>query len=104
MCYKHGVNVATILEMAADGYPDRIAVGRRADGISYSDDASVRSRPDPTGCFRSGTSPERMATAIASRLECTSNFSNTCWMWVRTVFGETRRTSAISVRAIPVAM
>jgi acyl-CoA synthetase (AMP-forming)/AMP-acid ligase II len=35
MCYKYWVNVATILQMAADGYPDRIAVGPRVAGISY---------------------------------------------------------------------
>ncbi len=35
MCYKCWVNVATILQMAADGYPDRTAVGPRVAGISY---------------------------------------------------------------------
>ena len=29
------MNVATILSMAADGNPDRVAIGGRADGVTY---------------------------------------------------------------------
>ncbi|HEX3785558.1 MAG TPA: fatty acid--CoA ligase family protein [Pseudonocardiaceae bacterium] len=51
------MNVATILQMAADGHPDRIGVGTRANGISY----GRLSRLVASGAARLGADTEVVA-------------------------------------------
>jgi acyl-CoA synthetase (AMP-forming)/AMP-acid ligase II len=64
------VNVATILQMAADGHPDRIAVGTRVNGVSY----QTLRRLAAAGAARIGSDTEVVAFVGQSGLAFVTAF------------------------------